>query len=126
MHVTSFFENSKKYLIAITRLFVQAVVSGILGGFHSLQEKEKKSYSYGMAIVAPSRQLRGNQRSPDFIIDNNKILPKDVVYFPLVDLTNNQKKQLSEMPGTVYYMPKAGRFFSNFIEWQKLLRLAFK
>jgi polysaccharide biosynthesis PFTS motif protein len=30
------------------------------------------------------------------------------------------------MPGTVYYPPKAGRFFSNFIEWQKLFRLTFK
>jgi polysaccharide biosynthesis PFTS motif protein len=97
-----------------------------LYGFYTTREKNKKSYLYGVTIVAPTRQQANNQRGPDFIIDNNKIMPKDVVYFPLVDLTNDQKKQLSEIPGTVYYVPKAGRFFSNFVEWQKLLRLVFK
>lgn len=126
MHVTSFFENLKEYLIAITRLSTQTLASGLLYGFRTTREKKKRSYAYGVTIVSPTRQQADNQRGPDFIIDNNKILPKDVVYFPLVDLTNDQKKQLSQMPGTVYYPPKAGRFFSNFIEWQKLLRLTFK
>ncbi len=126
MHVTSFFENVKECLIAITSLSTQTLASGLLYGFRTTREKKKRGYSYGVTIISPTRQLADNQRGPDFIIDNNKILPKDVVYFPLADLTNDQKKQLSQIPGTVYYPPKAGRFFSNFIEWQKLLRFTFK
>ena len=125
-HVTAIFENLGEYLIAMAKLSAQTVASGLLYGFYTFRRKKKKVYSYGVTIISPMRQQTDNQRGPDFIIDNNNILPKDVVYFPLVDLTNNQKKQLSETPGTVYYPPKAGRFFSNFIEWQKLLRLAFK
>ncbi|RLD23678.1 MAG: hypothetical protein DRI70_09035, partial [Bacteroidetes bacterium] len=125
-HVSSFFENLKEYLITITRLSTQTLASSLLYGFYTTREKNKRSYLYGVTIVAPTRQQANNQRGPDFIIDNNKIMPEDVVYFPLVDLTNDQKKQLSEIPGTVYYVPKAGRFFSNFVEWQKLLRLVFK
>ena len=125
-HVTSFFEDLKEYLIAITRLCAQTMASGLLYGFRTTREKKKKSYSYGVTIVSPTRQQANNQRGPDFIIDNNKIMPKDVVYFPLVDLTSDQKRHLSKKPGTVYYPPKAGWFFSNFVEWQKLLRLTFK
>ncbi len=124
--VTAFFENLKEYLIIMARLHAQTVASGLLYGSCTSREKEKKSFSYGVTIISPIRQLTDNQRGPDFIIDNDKILPEDVVYLPLVDLTSDQKKQLSGKPGTIYYPPKAGQCFSNFAEWKKVLMLAFK
>ena len=126
MHVAAFLENLKKNLITVVRLSAQAIISGFLSGFNTFQRKKKRSYSYGVTIVSPSRQLRGNERGPNFIIDNNKILTEDVVFFPLVDLTGDQKNKLAEMYGEVYLAPKAGRFFSHFKEWKKLFWLAIK
>ena len=125
-HVISIFENLGESLIAMAKLSAQSLASGLFSSIHTSRKKEKKSYSYGVTIVSPLRQLAGNRRGPDFIIDNNKVRPEDVVYFPLVDLDRDQKKQLSEKPGAYYCPPKAGKFFSNFVEWQKLLRLTFK
>lgn len=126
IHVAAFSENLKNNLIAVVRLFAQVIISGLLNGFNTFQRKKKRSYSYGVTVVSPSRQLRGNERGPNFIIDNNKILTEDVVFFPLVDLTGDQKNRLAEMYGEVYMTPKAGRFFSHFKEWKKLLWLTIK
>ena len=123
-HVTAVFENLGEYLIAMAKLTAQTLVSGFISSIRISQEKEKKSYSYGMTIVAPLRQLTSNQRGPDFIVDNDKIRTEDVVYIPLADLTSVQEKRLAEMPGEIYYPPKASRCFSHFTEWRKLLGMA--
>ncbi len=125
-HIAAFFENLKVYLITMARLSAQTLASGLLGGFHSRQKKEKRSYSYGVAIVSPTRQLKDIQQRPDFIIDNNKIHAEDVVYLPIVALMEEHKKQLTEMPGAVYYPPKVGRCFSHFSKWIRLFWLALK
>lgn len=125
-HIAAFFENLGNYLITMVKLSAQTLASGFLGGFRMSKEKKKKGYSYGVAIVVPHLQLKGNQRGPDFIIDNNKIRAEDVVYLPLVDLTKDQKKQLARIPGEVYYLPKIGQYFSHFTEWKRLFSLALK
>jgi len=125
-YVTSFYENLKEYIIAIASLSAQTLASGLFGSFQSFQKKNKKIYSYGMTIISPLRQLANNQRGPDFIIDNNKIRSEEVVYFPLINLTGKQKKQLKSLSGSVYYPPKIGRCFSNFTEWKRLLRFALR
>ena len=125
-YTRGYFENLKEYLLAIARLSAQTIASGFLGSFSSSRKKERKSYLYGVAVISPIRQLKNSQRRPDFIIDNNKIYPEDVIYFPLVDLTGEQKKKLAEIPGAVYYPPKIGHFFSHFAVWKKLLILVLK
>jgi len=125
-YATSFYENLKEYIIAIARLSAQTLASGLFGSFQSFQKKNKKIYSYGMTIISPLRQLANNQRGPDFIIDNKKIRSEEVVYFPLINLTGKQKKQLKSLSGSVYYPPKIGRCFSNFTEWKRLLRFALR
>lgn len=126
VYIKSFFENLKQNLMSLFRLSAQTVASGFLGSFNSSGGDKKRSYSYGMAIVSPTRQLKDSQQRPDFIIDRKKIHAEDVVYFPLVDLISEQKKQLEAILGAVYYPPRAGRYFSNFTKWLKLFRLALK
>jgi polysaccharide biosynthesis PFTS motif protein len=122
----SFLETLKENTVTITRLFAQTLVSGLLGIFSKSKTKEGKAYLCGVSIIAPLRQLRGNQRGPDFIIDNNRIHAEDVVYIPLIDLTTAQKNDLEKLPGTAYFPPEIGRYFSNFAEWRNLLWFAVK
>lgn len=122
-YIASFFEDTKEYFIAVIRLSIQTLASGLFSGLHSRQKKRKRSYSYGITIISPSRQFADSRRGPGFLIDNHKIKAEDVVYLPLVGLNDRQKKQLS---GEVCYLPKAGRYFSHFAEWAGLLRVALK
>ena len=125
-HIAAFFENLKEYLLAISRLSAQTLASGLLGHLRLRHKKKKKSYTYGVTIISPTRQIADNQRGPDFIIDNSKIHAHEVVYFPLCDLTSEQKKRLGEMSGEVFYPPGVKACFTHFAKWRKLLWLAFK
>ena len=123
IYVTSFVENLKENLISTAKLCAQTLASGILGRDHPPIEKKKKVFSYGVTVVGP-RQLRENKKGPDFIIDNKKIRASEVIYFPLMTLTKDQQKTLAKLPGEVHQLPKAGRFFSNYPQWKRLLSLA--
>lgn len=125
-YTRGYFENLKQNLISLFRLSAQTIVSGFLGSLSSFRKKESKSYLYGAAIISPTRQLKDIQQRPDFIIDNNKIFAKEVVYIPVVALDKEHRKQLGNLPGAVYYPPRAGRYFSDFTKWLKLFGLAFK
>ncbi len=120
IYVTSFVENLKENLISTAKLCAQTLASGILGKYHSGDANKKKVFSYGVTMLG-QRQLRGNKRGPDFIIDNKKILASEVIYFPFMNLTKDQQKTLGKLPGEVHQLPKAGRFFSNFPQWKGLL-----
>ncbi|MFQ5787234.1 MAG: polysaccharide biosynthesis PFTS motif protein, partial [Thermodesulfobacteriota bacterium] len=124
-YIAGFIENLKQKLIPITRLAAQTIGSGLLSGRRSSSGEKKKTYTYGVTIVGP-RQLIGNQRGANFIIDDHKIRPQEVVYFPLTSLTKEQGKILTQMPGAIFYPAKTGRFFSHFKEWKRLLWLALK
>ncbi|MDO8282167.1 MAG: polysaccharide biosynthesis PFTS motif protein [Thermodesulfovibrionia bacterium] len=123
MRARSYIENFKHNIVALTMLSAQTAASGLFAFFTSKRRTERKSYTYCVSIIAPNRQLRGNQRGPDFIIDGDKIQAKDVVYLPMVKLDSRQKELLKKTKGDVYYPPDRGRFFSNFTEWSRLLRL---
>jgi len=124
VYVNSFLERLKENVISMARLCAQTIASGFMGKGHNPTEK-KKTFSHGVAIISP-RQLRKNQRRPDFLIDERKILSKEVVYFPLIPLSKAQKKKMAELHGEVFYLPQTGRFFSNFHEWKTLLWFALK
>ena len=124
-----FIEDFKEYFGALTGLSAQAFASGLLSNFSFTRKKgkkDKKEYCYGVTIVSPMRQLADNRRGPDFIIDNNKIHAGEVVYFPLADVTDKQKKNLVEIASDIVYLPRAGRFFSHAAEWRRLLRISIK
>lgn len=124
-YVTGLLENLKQNLISITKLSAQTLASGLVGRHQTSPNKKKKNFSYGVTIIGP-RQLQGNRRGPDFVIDNKKILASEVVYFPLSKLTQDQKEVLVKLPGEVHHLPRAGRFFSHYPQWRRLLCLAVK
>lgn len=122
-------EDIREYAAALLRLTAQTAVSSVFSVFPVFpfsSRKNKRDYSYGVSIISPARQLSENRRGPDFIVDNSKIYPRDVVYLPLAGLSGEHKKCLSEIPGDVYYPPGAGRCFSHFSKWRRLLSLALK
>jgi polysaccharide biosynthesis PFTS motif protein len=121
--VTSFLENLKQNQILTAKVCAQTLASGLFGTRHL--SAQKRIFSYGITILGP-RQLRENQRGPDFIIDNEKILSREVVYFPLMILTKEQQEIMEKLPGEVYHLPKVGRYFSHFSEWKGLLWQALK
>ncbi len=124
-HITAFGENLKQNLIIMAKLCAQTLASGLFGKHQTFPDKKKKNFSYGVTILGP-RQLQGNRRGPDFIIDSKKILASDVVYFPLFDLTKDQQKILAKLPSEVHNLPKAGRSFSHYSQWKKLFYLGVK
>jgi len=123
-YVNSFLERLKENVIAMVRLCAQTIASGFIKRDHN-HAKEKKIISHGVAIISP-RQLRKNQRRPDFLIDERKILSKEVVYFPLMPLSKVQEKEIAQLPGEVVLLPQTGKYFSNFHEWKSLLWLALR
>lgn len=121
-HVAGFLEDFRKGLVTIARLCTQTLASGVLGRKRRFSGK-KKGYVYGIAIVSP-RQLKNDNRGPDFILDGRKTKARDLVYFPLFSLTKDQEKQLASRQGVCVYPAKVGRLFTHFDEWRKLLWLA--
>ena len=122
-YVTGFLKNLKENLISMAMLCAQTIASVFLGRHHPYATKKKKIFSYGITIVSP-RQLRENRRGADFLINNQNILPQEVVYFPMIPLSKVQREKLSQMPGEIFLLPQRGKFFSNFLEWKTLLLLA--
>jgi len=116
-YVKGFLENLKQNLIFTAKLCAQTLASGLFGSRHP--SGEKKNFTYGITIMG-ERQLWENQRGPDFIIDNEEILPSEVVYFPQMILKKKQQEILGKLPGQFCHLPKAGRYFSHFPEWKGL------
>jgi polysaccharide biosynthesis PFTS motif protein len=122
----SLMENILKSLGITAKVVLQIVGSMIFSLSNRGGGNKKKKFRYGVSIIAPDRQLRGNQRGPNFIIDNKKIFENEVVYFPLAPLNKDQQKRLAKLPGEVYQVPKVGRFFSHYPQWKRLLYLGVK
>ena len=110
--------NYRNQIKSVLRLLLQTFASMVFPNKKN-NVKTKKRYTYGITIVGP-RQLRRNSRGPDFLLDYNRIHPKEVVYIPLFALTERQRTLLNKVPGDVYYPPTVGRYFSNSKEWLAL------
>jgi glycosyltransferase involved in cell wall biosynthesis len=124
-HLSAAWEKLKQNFTISAKLCAQTLASGFLGRHQTSSNKKKIKFSNGMTIISP-RQLENNRRGPDFIIDNKKILANDIVYFPLFDLNKDQQQILAKLPGKIYHLPKAKRFFSHYPQWKKLLYLGVK
>ena len=122
-YIKGFLGNLKQNLIFTAKLCAQTLASGLFGSRHP--SGEKKIFTYGVTIMG-ERQLWKNKRGPDFIIDNEEILPSEVVYFPQMILKKNQQEILGKLPGEVHHLPKAGRFFSHYPQWKGLFCLGVK
>jgi len=114
----------KNNLILIMKLCVQVLASGIVGKKNDKSTTEKKLFSFGISITG-SRQLRDNQRSPNFMLGEMAHNSK-VVYFPLLPLTESQEKKLREFSGVVLPVPRPGKFYTNFADWKKLLLIGLR
>lgn len=115
----------KQNLKSVFMVLAQTIASGIFSKLHLSSNKKEKFFKYGITIVGP-RQLRGNLRWPGFIIDSKEISGNEVVFFPLMPLTTEQKRELTQLSSEIFMIPKPGRFYSNFPEWRKLLWTALK
>jgi len=111
-------ENYKANLLLVLKLCAQTLACLILGE-KTDPSSQKRKFSYGITIIG-SRQLRDNQRSPNFMISEG---PGDskVIYFPLVPLSRQQENKLKQLSGEIRYLPRPGKFFANFREWKNLL-----
>jgi polysaccharide biosynthesis PFTS motif protein len=108
-------------------LFMQTIGAIICNAIDNRKNsKETKNYKLGISIIAPKRQFRGNQRGVDFLVDNKKIFPEDVIYIPLVAIDENQKKWLEELGSDIAMLPRLGLYFSNWDVWARLFLLSFK
>lgn len=110
-------EGIKKSLSSTALILMQTIASALLGWMG--KTRSKKTFSYGMAVIG-LRQLRATERGPDFIVDNKKIRADSVVYFPLIEIKKEHMASLSKLPGTVFSVPRAGRFFSDWTKWLRL------
>ena len=107
-------------IIASAKVFGMVMLS-FLSLFRKIpQAKQSRTYRFGIAIVAPSRQLRDNQRRADFLVDGTKITKADTVFFPILPLTGQQKVEAAKLNGDIYNLPAAERYFANFMNWMTL------
>jgi len=113
-----------RQILTLIRLAAQTLASGIAELHPRKQAQNPKEYKYGVSIVSPDRQSRGNQRGPSFIVDGKKIAASEVTYIATVGLNRAQQAKLRSLLGRVHSPPQIGRFFSNFTDWKGLLRLA--
>lgn len=115
-------DSAQSSLFVFFRLFAQTVACCLLG-FWKKTPGPQRQFVYGMSLMSP-RQLRGNQRGPDFIADEKTIQRKDIVCFPLMKSTPELFSRLKELKMAVQSIPEKGRFFSNGGAWLKLLWLS--
>jgi len=117
-YVFSIILRLKRILLLNIKILAQAIIST----FHLTikKEKTKKKYKYGITIIS-DRQLRGNERSADFLVDGEYIHSSDVVFLPLFSLNPEQKKQLAKLKGDNIIVPGNKRHFSNRKSWYRIL-----
>ncbi|MCR4322377.1 MAG: polysaccharide biosynthesis PFTS motif protein [Candidatus Brocadiaceae bacterium] len=109
----------------VSMVFAQALISSISGRLWIYANKNKKTFAYGVTIIG-QRQLYGNQRGAEFIIDNKKISKHEVAFFTSMSLSSEQKMKLMQLSADVFTLPQPKRFFSNPCEWRRLFLLALK
>ncbi len=105
----------------IVMLSGQMIISGLSapGWYKSVHTKRK--YKYGIALVSAARQLAGNRKGVDFLVDNKKIMSREVVYFPFIKLNNDQKSFLNKFNSDICCGARnKWQNFSHFREWSGL------
>lgn len=118
-------EKAKQHLITMTRLLAKMALSILRNKKITSSPESRKSYRFGITIITV-RQLEENKRGPDFIVDDKKILYSDVVYFPLVALSEEQKKRLLQLKSDVFYISNKEGNSSHFPSWKRLLLISLK
>ena len=109
-------------LVLTAMLGVQTIGSGLCPWYRK-RANRKSDYLCGTAIMG-HRQVWDNERTPDFIIDNEDIKADDVICFPLVSLDKEHVEETKKYSCTMFYPPKRGRLFSHFSKWKTLFLFA--
>ena len=121
---SSISKDIKKSLVCLSLIAGQTIGSSLCAKKNK-ETNETKYFRYGITIIS-SRQFRKNKRSMDFMVDGQKILPTDIVYFPMLDMSDDLVKKIKGSYSEIAALPRRGRYFSNFSSWKRLLQLAFK
>lgn len=120
------FFNLKERILPLIMLWGQTVASHFLKSGDLARGIHKKSYKYGVTIRT-GRQLRGTQRGPDFIVDNEKIKEDELLFFLTRRVSRSEKQKLAQtFSGKLFSVPRRGEFFSNPAEWRELFWLSIR
>ena len=102
------------------KLLIQTLGS-CLGGWGGCRPgRPAKTYSYGITIVSPTRQLADNRRGPEFLIDGDKIKAEEVVLLPLIPLSADQQERMRRLSCDCFDPIQRRGIFSNPAVWLKL------
>jgi len=118
IYMCSLYESIKNNFMIIIKLFAQITLNSLLmWKKNSFSSAQIKSYKYGVAIISPARQLAHNGRGPDFIVDNKNIHDRDMIYFPLCTLNEEQKNRLRKLKSDIFYPFNKYNVSSHILEW---------
>jgi len=111
--------------VALTAKLMGQCLGSCLGGWRSgPAERPAKTYTYGITIVSPTRQLADNRRGPEFLIDGDRIKAEEVVLLPLVPLDRRRLERMRQLPCDFYLATEDRGPFSNPAAWLGLVRRA--
>jgi len=126
MMLESSLRTLKKNTFDLLMLTGQTFLSGIGSLLKQKSHRPKQKYTYGIAVISPTRQLVGNRRGPDFLIDEDKIKSSEVVYFPLIKMNKSQNENLKQLKGDICFLSvHRWENFSHFGQWLRLLFISF-
>jgi len=116
--ISSLCGRIKDNFVIIIRLLAKIILS-TLSTYKKdrFSSQQKKNYKYGVAIISPTRQLVGNKRGPDFIVDNKNIHDRDIIYFSLCTLNEEQKNRLRKLKSDIFYFFNRYNISSHILEW---------
>jgi len=118
IYMCSLYESMKNDFIIIIKLLAHIILSILLMyKKYRFSSQQKKSYKYGVSIISPTRQLVGNKRGPDFIVDNKNIHDRDIIYFSLCTLNEEQKNRLRKLKSDIFYPFNKYSISSHILEW---------
>ncbi|MCX5847518.1 MAG: polysaccharide biosynthesis PFTS motif protein [Deltaproteobacteria bacterium] len=117
--VTAFKKSASIFIKIVCQFFASLILS-------RQPKMSGRGFKYGIAVISPQRQFRGNNRGPDFLIDNHTIKKSEVAYFPLVPMQPEYLTALHKLGSDVIPLPAPGRFFSDGKQWRHLLACSLK
>ncbi|MBF0343543.1 MAG: polysaccharide biosynthesis PFTS motif protein [Nitrospirae bacterium] len=121
LHVSGVFRILKDYLTTITLLFGQTVMSVILS---KSNKQSDKSYTCGISVISPDRQLSNVGREPNFFLHEDSY--KSTIVFIYNNIKKIHLKKLHDLKIDYYLFPSSIGFFSHPLFWWRLLGSSLK
>ncbi len=122
----SWFKRIKENVKTLIFLLARVILSAVLFWQKSRPLENKRSYLYGINVVSALRQLGENQRIVNFLIDERNIFAKDVIYFPLIKMSDKHKERLAQLSSDVGYSSRMESYHGYFSQWINLFSLSLR